>query len=90
MKSAYELALERLNKSSPTVQLTAAQKQAIADLDARYTAKIAEREIALQSEMTKAAGDADAVDTFRRQLAAERKTLQAELADKKEAVRAGH
>lgn len=90
MKSAYELALERLNKSAPTVPLTAAQKQAIADLDARYAAKIAEREITLQSEMTKAAGDADAVDALRQQLAAERKKLQSELADKKEAVRAGH
>jgi len=90
MKSAYELALERLSKNAPTVQLTAAQKQAIADLDARYAAKIAEREITLQSEMNKVAGDADAVDTLRQQLAAERKKLQSELADKKEAVRVGH
>ena len=90
MKSAYELALERLNKNAPTVRLTAAQKQAIADLDARYAAKIAEREITLQSEMNKVAGDAEAVDALRQQLASERKKLQSDLADKKDAVRSGH
>jgi molybdopterin converting factor small subunit len=87
MKSAYELALERLNKNAPAVRLTSAQKQEIADIESRYAARIAEREITLQAEMNKVAGDLDAVDALRRQLAAERTKLQSELADKKEAVR---
>ena len=33
MKSAYELAMERLNKKSPTVKLSAQQKREIAELE---------------------------------------------------------
>ena len=45
MKSAYELAMERLNKKSPTTKVTASQKKELADLDSLYASKIAEREI---------------------------------------------
>ncbi len=41
MKSAYELAMERLKKAAPTVKLSAAQKKDLAELDSQYTAKIA-------------------------------------------------
>ncbi len=54
MKSAYELAMERLNKTSPTVKLTDEQKKQLADLDSQCAAKIAERELLLQGEITKA------------------------------------
>ena len=89
MKSAYELAMERLNKSGPTVKLTDAQKQALAELDAKYVAMIAGREIALQGEIARvsAAGDTEKAETLREQLANERKKLQAELDEKKERVR---
>jgi hypothetical protein len=89
MKTAYELAMERLNKASPAVKLTAAQKGQLAELDSKYAAKIAEREIASQSELNaaQAAGDPAAVDRVREQLARERKALQQELEEKKEAVR---
>lgn len=89
MKSSYELAMERLNKSAPASKLTAAQKQQLAELDARYTAKIAEREIALKGEINaaNAAGDIEKFETLQRQLVAERKNLQADLEEKKEAVR---
>ena len=33
MKSAYELAMERLNKVAPTVKLTEEQKERIAELE---------------------------------------------------------
>ena len=88
MKTAYELAMERLNKSAPTVKLTEAQKKELAELDSRYAAKIAEREIALTGEIAKAAGDSQAEELLRDQLATDRKKLQAELEDKKEKVRA--
>jgi hypothetical protein len=88
MKTAYELAMERLNKNAPTVKLSDAQKKELAELDAKYAAKIAEREIALNAEIAKAVGDVEKEESFREQLITERKKLQAELEDKKERVRA--
>ena len=89
MKSAYELALERLNKVSPTTKLTDAQKRELAELDSKYAAKIAEREIALKDEIAKAAAGADFEKTqqLEAQLVNERKKLQAELEDKKDKIR---
>jgi len=89
MKSAYELAMERLNKTGPTVKLTDKQKAELAELDSRYAAKIAEREIFLKGELAKAAngGDFEAMEQLERQLTSERKKLQGELEEKKEQVR---
>lgn len=89
MKTAYELAMERLNKSAPTRKLTEAQKKELAELDSRYAAKIAEREIAAKNELAKAggAGDFETVEKLQAQWVAERKQLQAELEEKKEQVR---
>ena len=89
MKTAYELAMERLNKSAPMTKLTEAQKKEIAELDSKYAAKVAEREIFLKGELQKAAakGDFDAMDQLERQLVSERKSLQSELEEKKEQVR---
>jgi len=87
MKSAYELAMERLNKSTPTVQLTAGQKAEIGELESQFAAKIAAREIALKAEIAKVAGDPVKTDGLREQLAHERGKLLAELEEKKLAVR---
>lgn len=89
MKSSYELAMERLNKQSPQIKLTAAQKKELADLDARYAAKIAEREIFLKGELAKAVekGDAEEYQQIEKQLVSERRKFQAELEEKKEALR---
>ena len=87
MKSSYELAMERLNKTAPAVKLSAAQKAEIADLESNYAAKIAGREIAMQAEIAKVAGDAEKADELSRQLALDRKKLQAELDEKKQRVR---
>lgn len=91
MKSAYELAMERLNKSAPTIKLTAAQKQELADLEARYKAKVAEREIGLQEKVNQfqAAGEFDQASQLEQQLLEERKALAAELEAKKDKVRQG-
>jgi len=91
MKSAYELAMERLNKSAPSAaKLTAAQKKELAELDSLYASKIAQREIFLKGETAKAQakGDFEALEQMHKQLASERKTLAAELEEKKEQVRA--
>jgi len=91
MKSSYELAMERLNKASPTVKLTAEQKKQLAELDSRYAAKTAEREISLKGDIEHAnsAGDFEKMEQLQQQLSADRKNLQAELEDKKERVRQG-
>ena len=92
MKSSFELAMERLNKASPTVKLTAAQKRELAELDSKYAAKIAEREIALKDEMNKFAnaGENEQMELAQRQLVEDRKKLTAELEEKKERVRLKH
>src|SRR5206468_4018065 len=89
MKSAYELAMERLNKASPSIKLTAAQKQQLAELDSKYAAKIAERVIFVKGEIEKAIGkgDFEAIEPLEKQLVSDRKSLQAELEEKKEQVR---
>jgi hypothetical protein len=89
MKTAYELAMERLGRASPLVKLSEEQKKALAELDSVYKAKIAEREIALQGELAVAEGkgDLEAMQKAQQQLVAERRKLQAELEEKKERVR---
>ena len=87
MKSSYELAMERLNKSAPTVKVSAGLKKQLAELDAKYAAKIAEREISLNTEITRLSGDPEKTGPLREQLVKERKKLQAELEDKKERLR---
>lgn len=89
MKSAYELAMERLNKTSPTVMLTAAQKTELAELESVYSAKIAERELAMKDAIKKAEseGDFEKMGELEKELPFIRKNLQADLEAKKEAVR---
>jgi hypothetical protein len=91
MKSAYELAMERLNKTAPISKTTDEQKRELAELDSKYAAKVAERELFLKSEIEKAAikGEYDSMEQFKQQLARDRKSLQAELEEKKELVRRG-
>ena len=89
MKTAYELAMERLSKSAPAAKVTAAQKKQLAELDAKYAAKAAEREIFLKDELGKATakGDWEAVGQLEKQLVSEKKSIAAELEEKKESVR---
>jgi hypothetical protein len=91
MKSAYELAMERLNKATPTVKITEKQKQALAEIDSKYTAKIAQRELLVKDELGKAAekGDYEAMQQLERQLISDRKSLHAEMEEKKEQIRQG-
>lgn len=91
MKTAYELAMERLSKSAPAPRLTGRQKQELAELDSKYAAKIAEREIALTEAIAKtaAAGDFEKTEQMQKQLVHERKAIQAEREAKKEQVRQG-
>jgi hypothetical protein len=91
MKSAYELAMERLNKTGPTQKLTDAQKQQLAEIDSKYAAKLAEREIFVKGEMSKAVekGDFEAMEQLEKQMVSDRKSIAAEKEEKKETVRKG-
>jgi hypothetical protein len=89
MKSAYELAMERLEKQAPSPKLTDEQRQALAEIDNLYKAKIAEREVFLRSQMQKArmAGDSAELDSLQVQLGRELRRLQEECEEKKEKIR---
>jgi hypothetical protein len=89
MKSAYELAMERLNKTAPVVKLTDEQKKQIADLESQCMAKIAERELLVKGEIAKAIdkGDGEAIEQLEKQLVSDRKSLRADFDAKKEKVR---
>jgi hypothetical protein len=92
MKSAYELAMERLAKTEPAATaLTAAQKNRLAEIDRLYQGKIAEREIFLQQQLTAAlaAQKFDDADKIRQQIAGEKTRLNEERDDEKERVRRG-
>jgi len=91
MKSSYELAMERLNKTAPSTKLSGEQKKQLAELDSRYAAKIAEREIFLNEKLADASArrDYEAVAQVEKQLVSERKTFKAELEEKKEKIRQG-
>jgi hypothetical protein len=91
MKTAYELAMERLSKTAPIKRLTDEQKAKLAELDSIYAAKLAERDIVLNAELVKAqaAGDPAAIENCQQRLATERQKLRAELEEEKEKVRHG-
>jgi hypothetical protein len=88
MKSSYELAMERLNKTAPVAKLSADQKKQIAELESKCKAKIAEREIALKDagNAAAAAGDFEKVEQLQQQLIKERTQLQTDLEEKKDQI----
>tara|TARA_B110000305_G_C19430171_1_gene635845 strand:+ start:1884 stop:2162 length:279 start_codon:yes stop_codon:yes gene_type:complete len=59
MKSAYELAMERLEESSPQEKVSDEQKAELAAVDDKFKAKIAEREVFLADLMVKAQMEGD-------------------------------
>jgi hypothetical protein len=90
MKSAYELAMERLEQKTPSVKLTAEQKEQIAEIDSRYKARIAEKELFLKGKIAEVqtSGNFSEVEELEKQLAAELRRLQSDCEEKKEKLRA--
>ncbi|MEO6970142.1 MAG: hypothetical protein ABI217_04540 [Chthoniobacterales bacterium] len=90
MKSAYELAMERLEKTAPTVTLTEEQKAQIAEIDSTYKAKIAEKELFLQEKLKEAglSGTFEEFEKLEKQLATELRRLHEDWEEKKAKVRA--
>ena len=90
MKSAYELAMERLEKKAPTIKLTDEQKAQIAEVDSQYKARIAEKELFLKGKIREVQinGNLPEVEALEKQLATELRRLQADCEEKKEKLRA--
>lgn len=93
MKSAYELAMERLAKSDPSANrpLTDEQKSRLAEIDRVYKGKLAEREIFLKQQLEDAlsAQKFDDAEKIKQQLASERARIEEEKEAEKERVRRG-
>ena len=89
MKSAYELAMERLEKSSPSLSLTEDQKKEITEVDSVCRAKIAEKELFLKDQIRKAqvAGKIEELESLEKQLVSEIRRLHEECEAKKEKLR---
>ena len=89
MKSAYELAMERLQKTSPSLSLTDEQKKELAEIDSKYRAKIAEKELFLNEQIRKvqAEGKVEEIDSLQKQLVSEVRRLQEECEAAKEKLR---
>ena len=89
MKSAYELAMERLEKSKPSVSLTTEQKEQIAEIDSSYRAKIAEKELFLKDQIrtARAAGNMGEAESLEKQLSIDVRRLQEDCEEKKEKLR---
>lgn len=91
MKSAYELAMERLEKKAPSVTLTAEQKEQIGEIESTYRAKIAEKELFLHDQIryARGSGATDEAEALEKQLSIEVRRLQEDCEEKKERLRAG-
>jgi hypothetical protein len=93
MKSAYELAMERLSKADPSSSkaVTPEQRKRLAEIDRLYQGKIAEREIFLRQQLERALAErnAEEVDKIRKQISSEKARLEEDREAEKDRVRSG-
>ena len=82
--------MERLEKESPTQELSDELKAKLAEVSKVYEAKIADREVFLNGEIAKAelAGEFEQIEQLNKQLASDCKVLEDELDQKKSEIRA--
>ena len=87
MKSSYELAMERMGGEDKP--LTSEQKERIADVDAKYKAKIAERKIFLEKAIQDALSQekTEEADKLRSQLVQETAKLETKSEEEKDKIR---
>jgi len=86
MKSAYELALERLNQASgPAKTLTSEQKERLAEIDKKYDARAASIRLHIESKLS-AAASVEELDQVRAELASELQTVESQRQRDKDAV----
>jgi len=90
MKTAYELAMERLTSKEPERKLNPEQKRKLAEVDDTYRAKVAERETFLGAKIAaaKAGGALEEAGVLQEELARDLRGIRAEWEQKKEKARA--
>ena len=90
MKSSYELAMERMG-GGDNQSLTDEQKEKIAEIDSKYKAKIAERKIFLEKNLSdaQAQGNEEEIELVRRQLNDEVADLEDKSESEKDKIRLG-
>ena len=86
MKSAFELAMERLGGGLRTY--TDEQKEELAEIDRVYDAKAAQARFSAKSRLAEARGDSEAADRVAQDLAVEIASIESKRERKKEALRA--
>ena len=89
MKTAYELAMERLASKEPERKLTPEQKKKLAEIDETYRAKVAERETFLGSKIAaaRAGGAVEEAGVLQEELARDLRGIREEWETKKEKAR---
>ena len=82
--------MERLEKKTPSVALSAEQKAQIAEIDSTFKARMAERELFLKAEIAKAtqAGNLEEAESLQKQLTIDLRRFQEDAEAKKEKLRA--
>lgn len=86
MKTAYEKAMERLERESgPTAKLTDEQKARVAELDRKYDAQVAEKRLAFEDRLAHASSPAES-DRIQAELASELADIENRRQQDKEAI----
>ena len=85
MKSAFELAMERLGGGAR--QYTAEQKERFNEIDREYDARLAQLKLQAQSDRLKVADDVEKLKEFDDRLAEDIRRLEAKREDKKYSLR---
>lgn len=90
LKSALDLAMERLAQRDGTLaRLSAAQKAALAEVDRKTKAKLAEREILGSDRLAKAGEDPEKIEPIKAEQRAEIGKIKARAEEEKERIRKG-
>ena len=90
MKSAYELAMERLQESDPDEQpVTDEMRKALAAVDEKFDAKVAERKIFLTQTLATATANQDLqeVELIQKQISNEKARIEEERETAKDKIR---
>ena len=89
MKSAYELAMERLQESEPQVELSDEQRAQLASIEDKFKAKVAEKEVFLGGliDQAKAQANFQEVAELEEQRTREISRLKEQCEEEKQAVR---
>ena len=90
LKSALDLAMERLTqRDGALAKLTDVQKAALAEVDRKTKAKLAEREILGSDQLAKAGDDPEKVDPIKAIQRAEIEKIKTRAEEEKERIRKG-